>query len=169
MAAYGTDQGFTDYLASMGYVLPAGAPTPLVLRTRGSAYIDATYEALWTGVRKGGVMQELGWERTGATLNCATPIPDDVIPPAVVNASYRAAWLDAVTPGVLSGSTSGGQRIKRQKVDVIEREFFDDGAATAGSGAGGFIDAEIDGAMRPLICDDEGNGAFMWSLGGKCC
>lgn len=161
---YGTDQGFTAWLATYGYVLPAGSPTPAVLRARGSAYLDGTYEALWTGERVDGVMQELGWPRLGAVINCATPIPSDVIPPAIVGAAYRAAWLDAQTPGILSGSVSAGGRVKRQKVDVIEREFFDDGAVTAGSGGPAFIDAEIDGAMRPFICDQNG-GAFIWAIG----
>ena len=163
MAAYGTDQGLTDWLAEQGYVLPGNAPTLAVLRARGSAYVD-TYDAYWTGQRAGGVLQEQTWPRTGATINCATAIPDDVIPLAVISASYRAAWLEAATPGVLAGSVmSPGERVKRQKVDVIEREFFDDGKATIGGGPG-FIDSIIDGALRQFICD-AGDGAFLWSLG----
>ena len=34
----------------------------------------------------------------------------------------------------------------------MEREFFDDGGAKAGS-SGGFVDAEIDGMMRQFICN----------------
>jgi hypothetical protein len=162
--AYGTDQGFTDWLAVQGYTLPETAPSPAVLRARGSAYVDG-YEQFWTGQRTGGVMQELGWPRTGATMNCVTAIPDDAIPPAVVNASYRAAWLEAETPGILAGSTvSAGARVKRQKVDVIEREFFDDGKAEVGGGPS-FIDSQIDGMLSAFICDAKG-GAFMWTLGG---
>ncbi len=164
MAAYGTDQGFNDWLAEQGYTLPESAPAPAVLRARGSAYVDG-YERFWTGQRTGGVMQELGWPRTRATVGCVTAIPDDVIPPAVVNASYRAAWLDAETPGVLIGAVAAaGTRVKRQKVDVIEREFFDDGKATVGGGPA-FIDSIIDGLLGQFICDAKG-GAFMWTLGG---
>lgn len=161
---YGTDQGFDDWLAMYGYVLPDDAPSPAVLRARGSSYLDGTYDALWTGERTDGVMQEMGWPRRGALINCVTSIPNDVIPPSVISASYRAAWLEASTQGVLSGSISAGGRVKRQKVDVIEREFFDDGAVTAGTGGPAFIDAEIDGAMRSFICDQSG-GAFVWALG----
>jgi hypothetical protein len=163
VAAYGTDQGLTDWLAAQGYELPASPPVLAVLRARGSAYVDG-YEAFWTGQRTGGVMQEEAWPRTGATLNCVTAIPDDVIPPAVINAAYRAAWLDAQTPGILAGSSvAPGTRVKRQKVDVIEREFFDDGKAAVGAGPA-FIDSIIDGALRQFICDANG-GAFMWTLG----
>ncbi|ALJ12634.1 DnaT-like ssDNA-binding protein [Sphingopyxis macrogoltabida] len=164
MAAYGTDQGFTDWLAEQGYELPDGAPAPAVLRARGSAYVDG-YERFWTGQRVGGVMQELGWPRTGATVNCTVPVPDDVIPPAVITASYRAGWLDAQAPGILTGGTgTAGERVKRQKVDVIEREFFDDGKAEIGGGPS-FIDSQIDGLLSQFVCDDTG-AAFLWTLGG---
>lgn len=161
--SYGDDAGFTAYLASFGYTLPAG-PTPAILRARGSAYLDGTYEALWTGQRTGGVMQADGWPRTGAKIGCVTAIADDVTPLAVVNASYRAAWLEASVPGALSPAPSTGARVKRQKVDVIEREFFDDGKAQAGA-AGGFIDPAIDGAMRAFICEDSGSGFLFMSVG----
>lgn len=163
MASYGSDQGLTDWLAEQGYTLPDTAPAPAVLRARGSAYVDG-YDSRWTGQRTGGAMQELAWPRTGAVLNCVTAIPDDVIPVAVVNASYRAAWLDASSPGVLAGPTvTPGTRVRRQKVDVIEREFFDDGKSEVGSGPS-FIDSIIDGLLGPFICDEK-NAAFLWTLG----
>lgn len=164
MAAYGDDAGFTSWLAEQGYTLPASSPTPAVLRARGSGYVDG-YEAFWTGYRTAGVMQELGWPRAGAALNCIIAIADDVIPPAVVNASYRAAWLEASTPGILSGSATGpGQRVRREKVEgAVEVEYFDDGKSSAGA-AVGFVDAAIDGALRQFICEQVG-GAFLWSLG----
>ena len=164
MAAYGDDAGFEAWLAEQGYVLPDDAPTAAVLRARGSIYVDS-YEKFWTGQRTGGVMQELGWPRTGATVNCTMPVPNDVIPPAVITASYRAAWLEAETPGILKGSSgTSGSRVRRQKVDVIEREFFDDGKAEIGGGPS-FIDSQIDGLLSQFICDDTG-AAFLWNLGG---
>lgn len=163
MAAYGNDTGFTEWLAEQGYVLPDDAPAPAVLRARGSAYVDG-YEVYWTGYRTDGVMQELAWPRTGASVNCVHAIPSDVIPVAIVTAAYRAAWLEASTPGVLAGPViAQGSRVKRQKVDVIEREFFDDGKAEVGSGPS-FIDSIIDGLLGQFICDDD-NGAFLWTLG----
>lgn len=162
--AYGTDDGFSAWLAAQGYALAVSAPAPAILRARGSAYVDG-YEAMWTGFRTGGVMQELAWPRTNASLNCVLAIPADAIPPAVVAASYRAAWLEAQTPGVLNGTTSAnGRRVKRQRVEgAVEREFFDDGKAQVGGGPA-FIDSIIDGQLRQFICDSNGS-AFMWSLG----
>jgi len=163
VVAYGTDAGFTSWLAVNGYTLPGTAPSPAVLRARGSAYVDG-YERYWTGQRTGGVMQELGWPRTGATINCTVAIPDNVIPPAVVNASYRAAWLEAQTPGILTGAViTAGSRVKSQKVDVIAREFFDDGKPAVGGGPS-FIDSQIDGMLGQFICNLT-SGAFLWSLG----
>lgn len=161
---YGDDAGFEAWLETMGYELPATAPDVAVLRARGSLYVDG-YERFWTGERTGGAAQELGWPRTGARVNCTMPVPDDLIPPAVITAAYRAAWLDAETPGILSGAIgTAGTRVKRQKVDTVEREFFDDGAAKVGGGPT-FIDATIDGLLSQFICDDTG-AAFMWNLGG---
>lgn len=164
MAAYGDDAGFTAWLAEQGYTLPDTAPAPAVLRARGSAYVDS-YEPQWTGQRTGGVMQELAWPRTGASANCVQSIPSDLIPPAVVNAAYRAGWLEASTPGVLVGATAApGQRIQMQQVDVIKRQFFDDGKATVGDGPS-FIDSMIDGWLSTFICDATKTGVFMWTLG----
>ena len=161
--AYGTDTGFEDWLEARGYTLP-GAPDLDVLLNRASAYIDATYEPLWTGVRVDPVDQELGWPRTGAKVNCVTAIADDVIPRAVVQATYRAAYLEGATAGILAPSPTTGPRVKRQKVDVIEREFFDDGAPGVGSARANFVDPEIDGAMRAFICEASG-GFFFQSIG----
>lgn len=161
--SYGSDDGFATWLAQQGYILPADAPAPAVLRARGSIYVDS-YEQYWTGHRTDGAMQENAWPRTGATLNCVTAIASDVIPPSVVTATYRAAWLEASTPGILAGpQVAPGSRVKRQKVDVIEREFFDDGKHAVGSGPA-FIDSLIDGLLGQFICNQK-NAAFVWSLG----
>jgi|TARA_R100000479_G_scaffold176487_1_gene131333 hypothetical protein len=162
---YGTDQGFQDWLDANGYTLPDDAPAPAVLRARGTNYIDGLYEFHWDGRRTDGVTQELGWPRTGARLHCRTIIADDAIPVAVVNAAYRAAYLEAVTPGVLSSSATAGQRVSREKVDVIEVAYHNDGPASAGSGNVGFVDSEIDGAMRAFICEDV--KFFLRSVGGR--
>lgn len=157
--SYGTDQGFQDWLDQYGYTLPVDAPSLAILRARGSAYIDAAYEPQWTGYRTD-FGQDNAWPRTGAKYNCVIDVATDIIPAAVITASYRAAYLEAVTPGVLVGPVQSGPRVKRQKVDVIEREFFDDGSAPTG-----FRDPTIDGALSNFICADEGAGFFFESIG----
>jgi len=165
MAAYGTDEDFDEWLIDHGYELPDEAPFPSVLRARGSLYVDS-YEQYWTGHRTDPVTQDQAWPRTGAKLNCVVDIPADAVPIAVVNASYRAAWLEAQTPGILAGPiVTAGQRVRRNKVDgAVEREYFDDGKPAVGNGPA-FIDSIIDGALRQFACVETG-AAFMWSIGG---
>lgn len=77
-------------------------------------------------------------------------------------ALYRAAYLADGGATVLFPVQTGA-RVKRQKVDVIEREFFDDGA-----GSTGFLDPAINGLMRAFICDT-GAGFFFASIGSSGC
>lgn len=152
MAAYGTDEGLQAWLASQGLALPPG-DVPATLRAIGSAYVDAAYEArLHCSHRAGGFSQELAWPRAGHRVN-GQPVPEGLIPPAWINASYRAAYLQAITPGWATGSTDPNRVTKREKVDSIEREFFS--AADAGGSAsapGVTADALINGMIAPWLC-----------------
>lgn len=168
MAAYGTDVGFEDWLESMGFELPADAPDVAILRARGSAYLDGVYESLWCGHRVDGAMQELGWPRIGAFMNCITPIPADAIPPAVINAAYRAGWLIANNASAFDVTSTTGQRVSKEKVDVLEVGYFDDGPTEIGGGKVAALDGAIDGSMSAFVCEDEGMYGI-WSVGGGCC
>ena len=152
MAAYGTDEGFLAWLSGQGMTLPDGA-VPAVLRQIGSSYVDAAYEAkLRCSRRTGGFEQELAWPRAGHCVN-GQEVPDTLIPPAWLNASYRAAYLEAMSPGWATGSTDPNRITKREKVDVIEREFMT--AADAGgaaSSAGIAADALVNGMVLPWLC-----------------
>ena len=157
MAAYGTDDGLTAWLTAQGLALPVGA-VPATLREIGSAYVDAAYEArLQCSHRAGGFEQELAWPRAGHRVN-GQPVPEDLIPPAWINASYRAAYLQAITPGWATGSTDPNRIVKRQRVEgAVEREFFS--AADAGGGgasaAGIASDAIINGMVLPWLCSSK--------------
>lgn len=154
MAGYGDDAGFAAWLASQGLVLPPDAPAAAALRQRGSDYLDATYgPMLHCSSPTGGLDQERAWPRTGHFINC-DELPSDVIPQAWVRASYRAAWLEATNPGWASGSVDPNKRVKRQKVDTIEREYFDSVAAANGgvTGVVGNVDAGIAGIVAPYLC-----------------
>jgi hypothetical protein len=152
MAGYGDDTAFTAWLASRGLTLPVGAPSPEVLRQRGSDYLDATYgPRLICSAPTGGLDQERAWPRTGHMLN-GQSIASDAIPAAWVRASYRAAWLEASRSDSLSATVRPDQRKRREKVDVIEREFFDAGEIKIGGGNIAVVDAEIDGLVAPFLC-----------------
>lgn len=166
MAFYGTEQAFTDWLAAQGLTLPHEAPAPAVLLQIGSNYIDAAYEwRLQCSKRAGGFEQELAWPRSGHYVN-GQAVPSDLIPPAWIQASYRAAYLNAVTPGWSTDQTTPGRITKREKVDVIEREFFTaEDAGGGGDAAPGFpSDAVINGMVLPWLCSKTRSAASLFRV-----
>lgn len=152
MAGYGDDMAFAAWLADAGLTLPVGAPLPAVLRQRGSDYLDATYGArLQCSAPTGGFDQERAWPRTGHMIY-GDALDPAAIPAAWVKASYRAAYREATTPGWATSSRDPSRMTKREKADVVEREFFEPGE-TAGA-AGANIDAMIEGLIGPFLCGE---------------
>lgn len=154
MAGYGTDEGFTAFLTANGFTLPAGAPTPAALRQRGSVHVDAHD---FPGAPTGGYAQERAWPRTGATAYNGT-IPDDVIPVAIVNASYAAGYFEALNPGALTTKSAVDTQIKRKRERVEgvvdeETEYF---AAGSGAGEGGTVTVPmVEDLLAPFVLADE--------------
>lgn len=170
MAGYSDDSAFSDWLSENGYTLPGGAPTSAVLRQRGSVYVDTTYGPRFRGTPTDGVTQERAWPRSGATVH-GDAIDDDVVPLAVIHASFMAAWQEANDPGSLAAVASAAGIIRREKVDVIEQEYFDPARAMGNApydplapSANTPILTEIDGLLKPyLVLADRGVG--IWSIG----
>jgi hypothetical protein len=148
MSGYGDDGGFTAWMAANGYTLPGGAPTAAVLRQRGSTYVDGTYGLRFPGTPTGGAGQEREWPRTGAVDRYGTALDAGTVPQRVIDASYMAAYQEAVTPGSLSVVVDPSKRVKRQKVDTIEREFFGPGDASAAVAP---VMSAIEGVLAPLL------------------
>jgi len=150
---YGDDTEFNAWLSARGYSLPASPPTAAQLRQIGSDYIDGTYGNRFTGYPTGGFAQERAWPRTnGITTNCQ-PIPADVIPLAVINASYAAAYQEAVAPGSLSVTTGSEGAIKREKVGQLEVEYA--GASSSASiVTTSPILSSVDGLLAPYLRPD---------------
>src|SRR5690606_12854128 len=121
MAGYGTDEAFATWASDNGYSVPDDL-TAAVLRQRGSEYIDGIYGNRFPGTRTDGYAQERAWPRADAVLCSGETVPDDVIPDAVIKASYHAAYAEAVTPGSLSTSYTPGTAKVLTKVDKIEWE-----------------------------------------------
>lgn len=124
MAGYGTNEGFTAYAEAAGYVFPDGATEAqkTAARQRGSLFIDR-YEPRFSGSRTGGYAQERAWPRTGAATYYGEAIPSDVVPVAIENASYEAAYLELTNPGSLSPVVTGSSTVKREKVGSLEVEY----------------------------------------------
>jgi len=152
MAAYGTDVDFQSWLDSYGLTVTGNLS---VLRATGSLYVDSAYEHnLQCSKRTGGYDQELAWPRTGHK-----DIPGDSIPRNWIIASYRAAYLNGAIPGWSTGTRDVSRITKREKVDVIEREFFEEGKAGETLAAPGMpSDGMIEGLVKPLMCPDYKRG-----------
>ncbi len=124
MAGYGTNAAVQAYWDAAGYVVPDGTSDAQITaaRQRGSLAIDR-YEAYFSGTRTGGFAQERAWPRTGASTYYGETIPSDMVPVAVENASYEAAWLELGTPGLLSPVVTANSTVKREKVGQLEVEY----------------------------------------------
>lgn len=150
--SYGSDSDFQEWLTAQGLTLPAGANLT-ALRTIGSAYVDGAYEhRLSCSSRASGYLQDSAWPRRNHYFN-GQELPHDFIPPAWVNAAYRAAYLEATNQGWATGSVNPNRVTKREKVDVIEREFFAaSDTAQADVSAGMPADGMINGLVQPWLC-----------------
>lgn len=161
--AYGTDQGFTDWLAINGLTLPLTAPTPAILRQRGSQYVDGVYGSRFWGVPTGGFAQERAWPRTGAKAY-GQAIPDDVIPVAIEQAAYAAAHQDAIKPGSLSISATATGAVKRKKIGPIEKEFFEGSGDVVADGT--LKLSAVEGLLAPYLKPETSLASFgLWAVG----
>lgn len=163
MAGYGTDEGFTAWLTLNGFSLPGAAPEPATLRQRGSDYLDGLYEARFIGVRTDPLNQERAWPRTGAVVQ-KVAIPSDTIPGAIERASYAAALYEAQNPGRLAVSATTAGALKRKKVDVIEKEYFE-GTGDAVADATLRL-SSVEGLLAPFMRSEGASACFgLWAVG----
>ncbi|TCV66287.1 DnaT-like ssDNA-binding protein [Neorhizobium sp. S3-V5DH] len=163
MAGYGSDGAFETWLTDNGYTLPVNAPSPAVLRQRGSQYIDAVYGDRFVGFIASH-SQERQWPRTGAIVS-GQAIPDNVIPVAVEHASYFAGYQEALKPGSLSVVGTSSSAVKRVKVGQIEKEYQ---TAKSDDGTAGSITpliSIVDGMLAPYLEDEDLVCFGIWSVG----
>lgn len=148
MPGYGSDDGFTAYVAANGYTLPAGSIP--AARARGSLYIDGAYHDRFPGRPTGGIDQERAWPRADAADRYGNEIPPGVVPTRVIEASYEAALLELTTPGSLSAVATASEQIKRLKAGSVELEYADNASMSAVIGAIP-MSTRIEGLLAPLI------------------
>lgn len=108
--AYYTERGNTSW----GPLTTTAKEAALIKATD---YLEAVYRSAWKGYRVGAA-QALSWPRTGVIVD-GFPVADNVVPNVVVNACIEMA-LRANDGELLADQ---GQRIVREKVDVIETEY----------------------------------------------
>lgn len=104
--------------------LGLSAPTEDKILT-GMLYVDTSNFIGETVV----AFQGTAWPRTGVNIYHAGELVEydtDKVPQQVIDAVLYVADEDNVY-----STTQGGQRVKMKKVDVLEKEFFDDGINAA--------------------------------------
>lgn len=166
MAGYGDDSTFSTWLTDNGYTLPVTAPALAVLRNRGSQYIDAVYGDRFIGLIAS-FDQDRQWPRTGASLR-GVAIPSDVVPVAITNASFYAAYQEATNPGSLTVVGSSATAVKRVKVGQIEKEYQ---GSSSEDGSAAFLTpliSVVDGMLAPYLIDHNSQHIGIWSVGGRC-
>jgi hypothetical protein len=162
VAGYGTDELFEAWLSANGFTLPETAPAPAILRQRGSDYVDGLYGASLPGEPTAGIDQERAFPRIGATAY-RKPIPDDAIPLRWIHASYAAAWYEANNPGGLQVSATASGAVKREKIDVIETEYFA-GSGDVAADATVRLSA-VEGLVAPFLIQSAASGPAIWAIG----
>jgi hypothetical protein len=97
---------------------------------------------------------ELEWPRVGwysdvayGTIEYTTGAYDQDIPDRLKRALCRAAYEEFLVPGCLQVTLSKADYIKRQKVDVIETEYFD-GAELAATPTYQVVIGHLKGLLR---------------------
>lgn len=165
MAGYGDDTGFQAWLDSYGYALPTDAPTPAVLRQRGSDYLDGLYAPVVgqeTGYAWGGDLYDAAQDRQfPRTLWGAS------IPAAIVNASYMAAYIEANNPGSLSVTGSTAARVVRERVEgAVEVQYANPGQASDIAMDSQVINTTIFGMVKPYLVNRATLPTMLLSIGG---
>lgn len=132
---YGTLVGALAFHADRGNSAWAAAASD-ALRTaalvRSSAYIDATYLALFQGERVGGRAQALQWPRVGVVDMEGWSVPSTEVPAEIINAAYEGALRELAVPGSLNPDIkAGGGVVKRVKAGSVEVEYASTAATTA--------------------------------------
>lgn len=87
-----------------------------------------------------------------------------MIPRNVIIASYHAAIQEALKPGSLSISAANSAALKRKKVDVIEKEYFE-GSGNAVTDNTLRLSA-VEGLLAPfLIPENAPTSLGLWAVG----
>jgi len=116
---------------------------------RACAFVDAEYHFKGAKYSYDSPMQ---WPRVGVYDEINLEPEDEEyyqeIPRALKNACCRAAYEEAMSPGVLQANET--TNVKREKIDVIETEYFEKGSSKT-------IYRTIEGFIKDLITNANGS------------
>lgn len=119
---YATASVVSAFCAARGLTFATGA-TAVGAILRAMAYIESfDFKGVKSEGPESNIVQPLKWPRSGAYDEDGYALDDDYIPPNLVNALSYAAYLEVQNVGVFGSALSSN--IKREKVDVLETEYF---------------------------------------------
>ena len=135
------------YAIARGIDLPAADASVESMMINAMDYLEAQ-RAQYQGTKTHPGVQALQWPRTGVVLDCSYRLPDSVIPTELKNAEMQLVL--EVFAGLPLMPSSDGRVVKKQKVDVIEREFMTaQDLGTAGAPSPSF--PAVDALLAPLF------------------
>jgi hypothetical protein len=103
MQHYGDETGYRAYHTARGRDVENDEGTAILSSLIvASDWIDGTYRSMWPGTKVGGREQIRDWPRYGVVDINGQPVPSDVPPVEVDNATYEAAYREIANPGSLS-------------------------------------------------------------------
>lgn len=112
------------YAENRGYAFTAADALLDGAVIRAGDYLKNETRFVYRGARRTAT-QTMPWPREGASYYRGPDIPNDNIPQCLKDAQCELAYRSLAGTNLQPDLSRGG-RIKRQRVDVIEREFFDD-------------------------------------------
>jgi len=121
--SYVTDAEYTAYAALRGLTVGVDAPTREIELLLSMDFIES-HRSIFKGLRVS-KDQSLQWPRSAVWVD-SFPVNADEIPDELKNAQIEAGI--AVAGKIELLRTENNQNLKREKVDVIEREFHNGGS-----------------------------------------
>jgi len=143
--AYLASVGNTEWVGLTAEAKEAALEAKEAALRRATSWLDGKYRSFFNGAKVNGRNQALEWPRTNATDAAGAAVTG--VPIEMVRANAVAASREAVTAGALTPDTDRSVQVKRQKVDVLEVEYFEGAEATIG----GVTVTEIDNLLSGLL------------------
>lgn len=135
------------YAEARGIELPADDAEVSAMLIAAMDYLEAQRQRFQGSKTHPGV-QALQWPRTGVILDCSYALPGNVIPSELKQAQMALAL--EVHAGNKLLPSSDGRVVKKEKVDVIEREFMT-GSDLGRQGLPAPSFPLVDGLLAPLF------------------
>lgn len=126
------------------------APTATTAEIEGAILRSVAYlnTLKWHGSRTNGRAQALAWPRQDVTDCEGNEIASNEIPAELIQAQHVLTEAELASPGITAPNGNFSRIVKREKVDVIEREY--DTARATGTDAD--FRTMITGALDLLRC-----------------